>query len=465
MVLAGISAAALAGWRRRPYLIVGWLWYVGILVPMIGLVQAGGQARADRYTYLPQIGLCIALTWAAADMFHSWPRRRWLCGVASASVLAVLMGLCVASDLVFAQTSETLWTHTLACTSRKTGGPLQYGLCLPRGSGQTGKALQHYQQALEIQPNYVIPHLNLGAALTRLGRLDEAMAHYRQVLELKPGDIQAHWKLGVILTRLGRFDEAMAHYRKALETPPDDAAVYYDYGNLLAGRGRLDEALAQYRQALEIDPSYAMGHNNLGSVLLRLGRFDEAMAHFQQAVKIQPDYVKAHNNLGTVLTRLGRLDEAMTHYRKVLELDPNNASAYYNLGVLLADRGQFEEALGSYEHALKIQPDDAMAHCKLSWLRATCPSASLRNGVKAIEQAEQANRLCEGKQPEVLDALAAAYAEAGWFPEALAAAHKAVDFAQPNNQALLEGLRSRIALYEAGKPYRQPPPARAPAKP
>ncbi len=600
LFLVGITAATLIWRRRRPYLFVGWLWYLGMLVPVIGLVQVGEQAVADRFTYLPQIGLWIALAWGAADVCRSSPYCRWLCGGAAALVLAVLMG-CAWRQTSFWRDSETLWTHGLACTSGNGGAHTGLGNVLA-DRGRLDEAMTHYQKALEIKPDYVEAHNNLGNVLVRLNRIDEALAHYQQALKIEPDYVEAHNNLGNALVRLGRIGEAIEHHQKALEVNPDFAEAHNNLGNALANQGRLDEALAHYQQALEINLDYAEAHNNLGNALVRLKRLDEALAHYQQALEIKPDYAEAHNNLGyalanrgrideaiahyekaaeikpdfaeahgnlgNALANQGRLDEAMAHYQQALEIKPDYAEAHDNLGNALADRGRLDEAIAQYQQALEIKPDYAEAHDNLgnalasqgrfdaaiahyrkaveikpdfaeahgnlanaladrgrldeaiaqyqqavklkpgyteahynfaitlagqgrfdeaivqfqralelkpadadaqnnlAWLWATCPEASLRNGAAAIEHAQRANRLCGGRRPDVLNTLAAAYAEAGRFPEALTTARKALDLAtQQHDQPLVDVLRSRIKLYEAGRPYRQTLPASAPLLP
>ncbi len=428
LVLLGITAATWI-WRRRcPYLLVGWLWYLGMLVPVIGLVQVGDQAVADRFTYLPQIGLWIALAWGAADACRWLPSRGWLCGGASALVLAVLMG-CAWRQTTFWRDSETLWTHTLACTSGNSRAHFIFGTALA-GGGRIGEALEQYHQAIEIQPDDVQPRCNIADILANQGRFAEAVATYQKALEIQPGCVMAHNNLGELLTRLGRLDEAAEHYRKVLQIEPDYAAAYCNLGNVWMGRGQLEEAEANYRKALELEPDYAMAHNNLAHVLARRGHLEEALADYRRALEIQPALALAHTGMGEVL----------------------------------ALRGQFPEALDHYRMALQIQPQDPMMARNLAWLRATCPVASLRNGDEAVALAQHANRLSGGHRPEVLDALAAAYAEAGWFPEALAAARKALELAgQQHDRALADALRARIALYEARRPYRQTPAAPPPA--
>ncbi len=232
--------------------------------------------------------------------------------------------------------------------------------------------------------------------------------------------------------------------------------AHNNLGNFLADREQLAEAVAHYRQALETDPNYIDAYFNLGAALFSQGRYDEAIAQYRQALKVQPDFVLAHNNLGEVLARQGRLDEAVAQYRKALEIQPDLILALDNLGQVLARQGHWEEAIRQHHKALKIQPDYLETLKNLAWLLATCPEGALRNGREALELAERANRLCASSRADVLDTLAAACAETGRFPEALAASQKALELAtQSNDRALADALRARIALYEAGKPYHQ----------
>jgi tetratricopeptide (TPR) repeat protein len=353
LVLACISTIAVACRRRCPYLLVGWLWYVGMLVPVIGFIQVGGQARADRYTYLPQIGLYIALVWGVVDLCRSWAYRRWLCGVASALVLAILMA-CAWRQTCFWRDSETLWTHTLACTS----------------------------------PNS-LAHDNLGSVLADRHQYEAAIAHYRQAVEIQPNYAEPYNSMGVALTEGGQLVQAVAYFRAALKLLPD----------------------------------FAEAHYGLANALVRSDQSELAIAHYHRALEIRPDYAAAHAKLANALTDLGRSEEALTHYEKAMDSD-----------------SRYAEAPG-----------------KLAWLLATCPDAKLRNGPRAVELAERATKLSDATKPEMLDVLAAAKAEAGQFPEAVAAARQALTLArQQNNRALVDALRARLALYQAGKPFHQP---------
>ena len=304
LTLTGISIAALA-WRRRfPYLFVGWFWYVGMLVPVIGLVQVGSHSMADRYTYLPQIGLCMAVTWGVAQVTASWRYRRWACGIASALAVLVLMGFAWRQTSYW-QDSETLWTRALACTTHND-----------------------------------IAHNNLGNTLADRGQIDEAIAHYQKALEIKPGYVEAHNNFGMALARCGQVDTAIAHYQMALEIMPGSAEVHNNLGNALAGRGQVDAAIVHFQKALEIKPDYVEAYNNLGNALLSRGQVDAAIAHFGKALEIKPDYAKGYNNLGIALARRGQIDEAIAHFRKALEIKPDYAAARNNLGLALRQRGQ-----------------------------------------------------------------------------------------------------------------------------
>ena len=252
VVLAAVSAAALLLWRNQPAVLVGWLWYLGMLVPMIGLVQIGKHARADRYTYLPQIGLCIAVVWGARwgvqRLFGDWPSRRWLCGVGGTLVVAGLMA-CAWQQTWYWRDSETLWTRTLACDAQNPLAHIQLGLVLAN-RGQADEAIFHYRKALEIMPDSELAHNNLGNRLAARGQVDEAIAHYRKALEIKPDFEEAHNSLGNALAARGQLDAAITHFRQALEIEPDFAEAHMNLGRALTGRGRRQEAIEHFRKAL-----------------------------------------------------------------------------------------------------------------------------------------------------------------------------------------------------------------------
>ena len=451
VLLAGISAGVFV-LRRRRYLLIGWLWYLIMLGPVIGILQVGVQAHADRYTYLPQIGLYLLLTWAVADLCAGWRHRRMVLGGCATIILAALI-FCARVQTAYWRNSESLWAHTLACTSDNDIAHNGLGDALSQ-NGRVGEAIVHFQKALEINPDYAEACYNLGNALLQKGDVDGAIVHFQKALEIKPDYAEAQNNLGIALLRKGNVDEAIIHYQKALEIKPDHAEAHYDLGNTLLQKGRVDEAIVHYQKALEIKPDHAETHYNLGNALLQKGSVDEAIVHYQKALGIKPDYAEAHNNLGSALNSQGRFNEAMVHFQKALGIKPGYAEAHYNLGNALLRKGSMDEAIAHYQKALEIKPDYAEAQNNLARVLATSSQASLRNGNKAVILAQQANQLTGGENPVILSTLATAYAEAGRFPEAVETAQRALRLAETqSNTTLADAIRSQLKLYQAGIPF------------
>ena len=272
---------------------------------------------------------------------------------------------------------------------------------------------------------------NLGNAEADRGEVDEAIVHYRKVLEIEPDCAEAHGNLGLALAGQGRMDEAIVHLRKTTELNPQTAECHYNLANALAKLGQFDEMVAEYRKAMEIKPDFADAHNNLGIALGKCGRFDEATAHFQRALKLKPDYTDARNNL----------DLARSQREAVLK------------------------ALAGRRELLRSRPEDVALLNDTAWALATNPNASVRNGAEAVELAQRAVQLSGGREPAVLGTLAAAYAEAGRFLEAVKTGEQALALAgSQNNAALTDALQTRIKLYRADSPCRDsqqpsPPPS------
>jgi len=420
LLLAGITLLVLWAIQSRPYLAVGWFWYLGTMIPVIGLVQVGNTPVADRFTYVPQIGLYLMVAWAASDLTISWHHRcQWR--IATAAVVITALMACASIQTSYWRNSELLWTHALAC-----------------------------------DPENVQAHNNLGDALRQKGMVDEAITHFQEALQIKPGDAEIHNNLGNALLQKGEVDEAMVQYQKALQIKPDDAEIHCDLGNALLQKGEVDEAIAHYQKALQIKPGGAEIHNSLANALLQKGEADEAIAHYQKALQIKPDYADANNNLGSALFQKGSVDEAIVQYQKALQIKPDDADAHHNLGCALARKGSLDAAIVQYQKALQIKPENPDAQIDLAWLLATTSQAALRDGNKAVKLAQQANQLTGGENPIVLYTLAAAYAEAGRFSNAMQSAQKAIELAQAAGQKDLAGQISiELKFYAQGLPFHQ----------
>ena len=283
-----------------PYLLVGWLWYSGDVGAGDRVVQVGIQAMADRFTYLPQIGLCIALAWGAADASRSWPYRRWACGVAAALVLAVLMG-CAWRQTSFWRDSETLWNQPWLALRRIVSAHNALANALVDAAGST-RPSRIPASAFEIKPDYAAAHYNLGVAFGRprpVRRGNRRVSSRR--FEIKPDDAKAHNNLGNALLARGRLDKAMAHFAKALKIEPDFAEAHYNLGNALFVGGRLDEAMAEYRRALEARPDFAPAYYNLGPHLRPPWPFRRGHAPVSQGAENQARFRRGPQQPGTRL--------------------------------------------------------------------------------------------------------------------------------------------------------------------
>lgn len=260
----------------------------------------------------------------------------------------------------------------------------------------------------------------------------------------------AHYNLGVVLVRQGNLDDSVIQSQEALEGSPTDAKSHNNLGSILLHKGRWDEAIAEYRHALQTDPSFADARDNLGSALLQKGQVDEAIAEYHKVLETNPDYAQAHNNLGLALAQKGKLDEAIAKYQWALRLDPGYADAHNNLGAALAQTGRPVEALAHFQTALRLEPTDPKTQNNLAWLLATCSEASLRNGEKAVQLAQQANDAAGGRNPVFLHTLAAAFAETGRFGDAVQIAQTALGLAQTAGQHNLAGqLTDELRRYQA----------------
>jgi tetratricopeptide (TPR) repeat protein len=332
--LVGVSAAVILLRHKRPYLLIGWLWYVGMLAPVIGLVQVGNQARADRYTYLPQIGVYLLVAWAARDALCSRRHGRLVLGVASLGVLAALM-VCATIQTSYWRNSMSLWTHALSCSSRNYAAHNNLGGVLFE-RGQAAEAIDEYQKALEIEPDFLEARYNLANALSSLGRPTEAIDQYHKAFEINPGNAEAHNNLGGLLLQLGRTAEAINQYEQALRIEPDYAVAHYNLGNALVSANRLHDAIDEYRQAIQIKPDYADAQGNLGNGLLLAGNVEEAIVHFREALRLTPGSAATHYNLGNALLQLGRVPEAIDQYQQALRINPDFTQARNKLERLQA---------------------------------------------------------------------------------------------------------------------------------
>jgi tetratricopeptide (TPR) repeat protein len=311
--------------RKTPYLVTGWLWYLGMLVPVIGIVQVGAQGLADRYTYLPQIGLYLLVTWTLADLTPAWRYRRELLGAGSALVLAAL-GWTAWVQTSLWRDSETLWTHTLAVTEENEVAHNNLGEVLDK-RGQLEDALSHYEKALEIRSHkqtsrydflLALTHSNLGTALRRKGRLDDAIGHYQKAVEFQPDYGEGYFGLGAALTEKGWLDDAIDAYRKAITLDPENAGAYLGLATALLRAGRQDEAIVQYEKALEIAPQALVALNNLAWVFATSG--DPSIRNGPKAVRLAEQAIRITGDDPFYLHKLAAAYAAVGDFPKALDV-------------------------------------------------------------------------------------------------------------------------------------------------
>jgi len=491
LVLAGLlmgilSVLALRNARRAPFLLMGWLWYLGTLVPVIGLVQVGGQAMADRYMYLPSIGPFIMLVWGVDALFNTLKARRILITLAVAGAAACAVLSCF--QLRHWKDGKTLFVHAREVT------PRNYLACLILGNifaqenrfddalkffdeavsskpenpephlyagrvfekkAAFAEAEASYNQALALNPNYPEAHVGLGSALAHQKRLPEALEHYAAALQLNPAFWEAEAGMGLVLESMEKFEEALPHLRRVVDLKASNPEAHFSLGIALAGTGQTNEARQHFDAALKLDPRFADSLFESGQALAAEGQAAAAVARFNAVLSLDPGRAEAHAQLGLVLAQQGQLEAAIPHFQEAIRLQPT-AQAHYHLALACVVKNNPFEAIEHYRLALQLQPDWPEALNDLAWLLATDARAEARNGPEAVRLAERACHLTGRKQARFLGTLDAAYAEAGRFQDALTTARQTRELAlAAGQQEIARAAQGRMKDYESNQPYRQ----------
>jgi Flp pilus assembly protein TadD len=332
VALAALTYLAARSVRNKmPYVAVGWFWYVITLLPVIGLIQVGKQAMADRYTYIPSIGVFVAVVWATADLMASLPARTrsaLLGGLGTAVVLA-----CVGLTFVqvgYWRTGITVWTR-----------------------------------AVEVTPNDAMLHFCLADACLEEHKPTQAVPHLRKAISLKPDMASAHDLLGFVLTRQGKLREATREIRTALRLAPRTATAWNNLGGIYSQQGDVDQAIRCFRKAVKISPKYAQAQVNLAMHLEQKGLVDSAEAHYRAAIAADPRMATAHCALGSLLFGLGSVEQAERHLRRAIELRPSFPEAQVYLGAVLIRKGKPNEAISPLQEAISSEPKLGVAHYNL----------------------------------------------------------------------------------------------------
>jgi len=372
--------------RQHRYLAFGWFWYIGTLVPVIGLVQVGTQSMADRYTYVPLIGIFIMLAWGAAELLQNWKYRKPALVIAASAILLVLL-ICTRIQIRYWKNSITLYEHTLTITK-----------------------------------NNSVMNFNLAHAYQSQNNIDQAVKYYLEAIRIRPKDPEAHNNLAAIFVEQNKLDDAVAYFRKAVE----------------------------------IKPAYADAYYNLGRALQQQGKFNEAIKYLKKNQQLRPDWPEIHNWLALTCAQAGRTKETIAYYERSLKLDPNQPEIYKNLGTIFNQQRNFAEAARYWSKSLEFEPNSVGLINNLAWFKAAQADPNIADYQQALTMALRACKMTDFNQPALLDTLAAAYAAAGRFKEAVEIAEKATKLAETtDNKKLAEDIRTRLQLYKTGQPYHE----------
>lgn len=383
LILLSVSVGAVLARRKHPYLLAGWLWYLILFLPVIDIMQTGDQTRADRYTYLPQIGLFLLFAWGAADATQSLPFRKTLL-VCTAAVILAALGAATHVQAKYWKDSVSVWTRSLSLWPQSYIAHCNLGIALA-DQGKVSDAIEHFNRALEINPNDAKSINNLGKVLTTQGNVNAAVQDFHRALELEPNNVKILNNLSVALADQGQVNDAVQDLDRALQIQPEDADTYYNLGNIYAARADYDDASQNYQQALEINPDFAEARCNLGLVLARQGKLDDAIEQYEQAIRIKPHYVDALNNLGGALAAQGDMNAAAGYYQQALNLRPDDPNTLNNLGVILARQGKLNDAVKCFNRAIQLNPNDASSYNNLGITLAK--QGKIAEAIESLQQA------------------------------------------------------------------------------
>lgn len=448
------SCICVAALKRWPFLFVGWLWFVGTLIPVIGLVQVGSQGMADRYSYIPSIGLFIAMVWAAHQILNSSKKTVTAGGFAGGIVLATL-AVTAFLQVRYWQSTLTLFSHAVAVTRNNDTaldilGTAYYEL------NRDDDAMRMYRLALQISPNASDIHKNMGLVLVRNGKPDEALFQYQEAVRLDPKNAALQSFLAESLVVRGSNEMALPHFSEAVRLKPENAQYQNDLAVALVTVGKRADAMPHYLRAVQLESSNAQYQNNFATALVRAGDPAAAEQHYRAAVQADPKLAEPHSNLGALLFVRREYGEAAMQYSDAITLSPTNAGIRFNAGLAFLKVQRVSEAMTQFGEAARLRPGWAEPLNLQAWTLATSGDDKVRNGAEAVKLAEKAATLTAHQQPAILNTLAAAYAETGRFDDAITTANQALEIVKRSNQTNLTGRIERaLVLYQSHTPLRE----------
>jgi tetratricopeptide (TPR) repeat protein len=469
--LTVLVPTVLAVWQaRRRWLLVGWLWFAGTLVPVLGLAQSGEQAWADRFSYWPHIGLFVVTAWGLGELVERWRVSAGVCAMVSALGLACL-GVLTWVQVGYWRNTIVLWGRALEVNRDNAVAHLHLGYCYLK-QDRPNQAEPHFAEAVRLRPDAVAYRYFLGAVLLSLGRVDEAAAHLQETVERVPEHGDAWYNLGMARLRQSRPEQASCCFRKVLDLQPESADVLTALGLALLGEGKQQEALTTFRAALALDPQQAEAWHGLGSTQLVRGHPEEAVEAFGKALRYNPRWAKAYSDLGLALGRCGQWVPAVQHHLTAIRLQsrgrdspgkttspaaapastPDSAIFHCRLAFALHQLGDRQGAARAYRAALARDPEWPGKFAATAWRLSTDSEVHLQDPRLAYELASQAVQATGDPPASMLDSLAAAQAALGKFQEAIRTAQQALKKASASgDHKLAASIRDHLASYENGR--------------
>jgi tetratricopeptide (TPR) repeat protein len=368
LLLLLITWFAVRSARRHPFFIVGWLWYLGTLVPVIGLVKIGAFAMADRYGYGPLIGIYVLVAWGLPELTARLPHRRAIINSLAALALIICM-VTTWHQVRFWQNKFTLFTRALNVTSNNWFAHNALGLDFLKRE-KFDEALNQFSKAMQIVPNYITTYINIGIMYARQNNLSEAIRYMSTAERMNPDLAEVQQSLGVLYEQHGNPGKALAHFRRALVLDPENAIAHKHMGNLMVAGGKIDEAIDHYARSLTLQPGDAGVHYNLGLAFEKQGNDQKAGEQYLAALKITPDEANTHYNLANVMTRQKKFDAAIEHYQKALAIQPDYIPALSNLAYVHASKKEYDRSIAILFQMADLQPDNPGIYYNLAGLFA-----------------------------------------------------------------------------------------------
>jgi protein O-mannosyl-transferase len=369
VVLFSITGIALRKCLKYPYFIVGWLWFLGTLVPVLGIIQAGlWPAIGERWAYIPYVGLFIIIAWGIPDLFVQLKHRTTIM-IWSAMIVLMALGLRTWFQIGYWKDDFSLFSHCIQLDSDNYVAHVNLAIANAL-QGKSKKAIYHFQEALRIHSNDVLALDGLGRLYNKLGQYDKAIHFYTEEIRFRPTDIKANVELGSIYAAKGDTDDAIKQFSYVINLDPNHALAYYNLGVLSAKKGEMSKAIGYLTSALKLNPNDADSHCAIGIVLMNQSKANDAIAHFKEALRIDPRFLEAQNYLESALNYSQKADDDVVRLEQLRKKEPDNPDVLQKLAVLYANKGEDEKALDMLFRLIKIKPDSPNGYYNIACIFA-----------------------------------------------------------------------------------------------